>query len=266
MQSYWKSFKQNKYFLVTYFSISLFLFCLINYAILMNMEVSLIEHLSAPFSFKGLLLLPIGLIIGVQVPALMHNCVHGNMKPKKLNLILGELAGVYILLGMAAFEINHRMHHVYADTDLDPHNPEGKKFFKFFFANNFGGTEPVKRKFLSYHGDTLFNRFLFNAGVFFHFFNVPARIFLWVLILEPSLFVTFFLPSYLFHMFVFAHINYYTHKTMPDGTNEVYNFDHNLYYKFVNFFGSGVYFHKSHHKNPNVYNPMLGPSNNPFIR
>lgn len=266
MQSYWRRFRKNKFFLLTYFFLSLCAFITIDYLLLLRIEGSLTDFLMGPFSFNGLYLLPLGLIIGVQIPALMHNCVHGNLRPRWMNILAGELAGVYILLGMAAFEINHRMHHVYADTELDPHNPEGKKFFKFFFANNFGGTEPVLRKHLEFHGDTKENRLIFKGIVLFHFLNVPARIFLWVMLLGPDLFLTFFVPSYLFHMFVFAHINYYTHKSLPDGTNEVYNMNSNLYYKFVNYFGSGVYYHKNHHKNPNIYNPMLGPSNSSFIK
>ena len=82
-------------------------------------------------SLEGLLLLPLGLVIGVQAPVMIHNCVHGNVKIKWCNQVFGETCGVYVLLGMAAFELNHHMHHVHFDTDLDPHNPEGKSSFHF---------------------------------------------------------------------------------------------------------------------------------------
>jgi stearoyl-CoA desaturase (delta-9 desaturase) len=85
-------------------------------------------------------------------------------------------------------------------------------------------------------------------------------------LLGPSLFFTFFVPSYLFHMFVFAHINYYTHETNEEGKSVVFNFDSNLYYRFVNRFGSGVYFHANHHRNPNHYNPMKGASTSWLFR
>lgn len=265
MHSYWNKFRKNRLYLLNYFVISAIVVTLI---VLLEIFflVDWSSYTNFQMNYEGLLLLPLGLIIGVQVPAIMHNCAHGNFKHKWMNKAVGELAGIYILLGMAAFEINHRMHHVHSDTDLDPHNPEGKAFFSFFFANNFGGTKPVLRKFLQFHGETFENRLLFKAIVFFHFINVPLRILFWLFLLGPSLFLTFFLPSYLFHMFVFAHINYYTHETFDDGTAEVYNINSNFYYRFVNFFGSGVYFHNNHHKNPNHYNPQKGASQSWIFR
>ncbi len=265
MKSHWNKFRKNKFYLPLYFLVSLLIIATLDMALIALMPERL-DLKSISLNWNHLFLLPIGLIIGVQVPALMHNCVHGNLKIKPLNFIMGELAGLYTLLGMAAFEINHRMHHTHSDTDLDPHNPEGKNFFFFLFANNFGGTRPVMEKYLKFHGDTATNRGLFHAAVFFHFFNVPFRLILWFMILGPSLFLLFFIPSYLFHIFVFAHINFYTHEILSDGSNVVYNLDSNLYYRLVNKFGSGVYYHKNHHKNPNHYNPMKGASTSWLFR
>jgi fatty acid desaturase len=251
-------FKTRPYFLLGYFTIQFLVFCAI--VALQVHFTDLTRMFSAPFSFWGLALLPLGLIVGIQVPVLMHNCVHSNLRPRWLNRVCGELAGVYIMLGMEAFALNHYMHHGYSDSDLDPHNPENKKFLGFFFANNFGGTVPVRRKYVEYHGDTPRNHAVFTAILFMHFLNVPIRIAFWLLLLGPSLFVTAFVPSYLFHMFVFSHINYVTHATLPDGKAEIYNLDSNLYYKLVNFFGAGVYYHKNHHRNPTHFNPMRGAS------
>lgn len=265
MKTHWQKFKKDPLYLIRYFGTSL----LIGIAVVL-LQTYLIEdwssYQSLSIDWRGFLLLPIGLVIGVAIPALMHNCVHGNLRKRILNNIAGELAGIYILLGMAAFELNHRMHHVYADTELDPHNPEGKKFFFFFFANNFGGTKPVLTKYLQFHGDTKKNRARFSLIVLLHFLNVPVRLMFWYLLLGPSFFLTFFVPSYLFHMFVFAHINYYTHETNEEGKSVVFNFDSNLYYRFVNRFGSGVYFHANHHRNPNHYNPMKGASTSWLFR
>lgn len=62
-------------------------------------------------------------------------------------------------------------------------------------------------------------------------------------------------PAYLTNVLVFAHINFATHKTNADGSTEIINLNHNMWYKTVNFFGSGVYFHKNHHVRPNLYDP-----------
>lgn len=257
-------FKTRPNYLIGYFSVSLLIF-----AGLVSLELKstvLQGLLTQPISPWGFLLLPLGLILAIQIPVLAHNCVHGNLRHKFLNIVCGEIAGVYTLLGFEAFGLNHIFHHAFSDTDLDPHNPTGKPFYKFFFANNLGGTEPVLRKYLEYHGDTLLNRNKFKWIVFLHFANVPIRLAFWFFLLGPSLFLTFFIPSYLFHMFVFAHINFITHETLSDGSVRLHNLDSNYYYKFVNFFGSGVYFHKNHHLNTAYYNPQSGPSHSWFVR
>lgn len=264
MSYHWKRFKKSKWYLLKYFVLSFML--LLSIVILQYTYLDTSPYLNFNFDPRGFLLLPLGLILGVKAPVLIHNCVHGNLKVKGLNTILGEIAGVYVLLGLAAFELNHRMHHVHSDSDMDPHNPHNKNFFKFFFANNFGGTEPVLKKYLQFHGDTTLNRRIFTLTAIIHFAAVPVRLTFWLFLLGPNLFITFFIPSYLFHMFVFAHINFYTHETFEDGTAKVYDLNHNLYYKLVNYFGSGVYFHSKHHINPNFYNPQLGKSESWIFR
>lgn len=256
--NHWVNFRKDKYFLVKYLSAHLLFISLVVFFQYNNLSANFFQF---NFDWRMLLTLPIGLIIAVQMPVLIHNTVHRNLRPKWLNFVAGELAGFYVLLSMAAFELNHIMHHSHSDSDLDPHNPYKRNFFGFFFANNFGGTRVVLAKYLKYHGDTRWNRFLFEVVCVLHFFNVPLRIMFWFFLLGPTWFVVFFVPSYAFHMFVFAHINYVTHETKDDGSIHLYNLDSNFYYKFVNFFGSGVYYHKNHHDNPGLYNPKLGASN-----
>lgn len=256
--SYWVSFKQDRFFLIKYLLIQTVLTSLL--LVVQYNFIDLSEMTEFHFAWWQLALFPLGLIVAVKVPVLIHNCVHKNLRPKILNIIAGEIAGFYVLLSMASFELNHIMHHSHSDSDLDPHNPYKRNFFSFFFANNFGGTRVVLAKYLKYHGNTSMNRRLFEIMVVLHFINVPLRILFWMMLLGPSVFVTVFIPSYLFHMFVFAHINYVTHETKENGEVSVFNLDSNLYYKFVNFFGSGVYYHKNHHINPGVYNPKMGAS------
>lgn len=262
--NHWVQFRKDRLYLVKYLSIHT-VFAVAVLSLMLKFK-SLENFLIFNFEAWHILLLPIGLIIAVQAPVLIHNCVHRNLKPKIMNQIAGELAGFYVLLSMASFELNHIMHHSHSDSDLDPHNPYQRNFFNFFFANNFGGTRVVLSKYLQYHGDNRTNRLLFELIVVLHFINVPLRILFWVLLLGPTLFVVFFIPSYLFHMFVFAHINFITHETKADGSVELYNLDSNFYYKFVNFFGSGVYYHKNHHANPGVYNPKVGASTSWLFR
>ncbi len=262
--NHWVNFRNDRFYLLKYLSAHLALISLVVFFQWKNLNLD--DFLTFHPTWYHLLLLIPGLIIGVQIPVLIHNCVHKNLRPKMANTIFGELAGFYVLLSLAAFELNHVMHHSHSDTDLDPHNPHKKNFFSFFLANNFGGGHVVYEMFKKYHGESLFNKYLFGFSMFLHFLNVPLRVAAWLFLLGPTLFVTFFVPSYLFHMFVFSHINYVTHETKDDGTVELYNLDSNLYYKFVNFFGSGVYYHKNHHLFPSRYNPQKGPSASRFFR
>lgn len=264
MKTSWSNFRKDRLFLIKYFAVQLLVFSAIlaaqihftNFSTLINFE----------FTLWSVVLFPLGIIAGIKIPVLMHNCVHRNLRPPLLNLIAGELAGIYILMGLAAFELNHTMHHAHADSDLDPHNPNNKNFLLFFFANNFGGTKVVLEKYLQFHGNTKTNNALFNLSIFMHFLSVPMRLGFWFMLLGPTLFVTVFIPSYLFHMFVFAHINYITHETKSDGNAVILNLNSNIYYKFVNYFGSGVYYHKNHHINPGHYNPRTGASRSFLFR
>lgn len=264
MKTSWSKFRKDRLFLIKYFAVQIIIFSAI-LAVQFHFT-----NWQRPFKIDltiwSLILFPVGLVIGVKIPVLMHNCVHRNLRPPLLNLIAGELAGIYILMGLAAFELNHTMHHAHADTNLDPHNPHKKNFFFFFFANNFGGTKVVLAKYLHFFGDTKINRALFKLTIFMHFIAVPMRLVFWFILLGPTFFVTFFIPSYLFHMFVFAHINFITHETKEDGSAVVLNLNSNIYYKFVNYFGSGVYYHKNHHLNPGHYNPQLGASHSLLFR
>ena len=262
--SHWVNFRKDRFYLVRYLSIETLLTLLVLSFQWNNREADLLTDMTV--HWWHFVLIPVTIILAIQIPVLIHNCVHRNLRPPVLNLVMGEIAGVFVLLGFAAFELNHVAHHTHSDTDLDPHNPKQKKFLPFFLANNFGGTKVILFQHLKYHGDTLFNRGLFHLSVFLHFINVPLRLCFWLFLLGPVSLVLLFLPAYAFHMFVFAHINYVTHKTYDDGKSEIFNLNHNLYYQFVNFFGSGVYYHKNHHKNPAAYNPKLGPRKSWLLR
>lgn len=261
--NHWALFRKDRFYLVKYLTAHLAFISLI---LFIQWKTLSSDFWSFQPTWWHLLLIIPGLILGVQIPVLIHNCVHRNLRPNWLNHVAGEIAGFYVLLSMAAFELNHIMHHAHADSDLDPHNPHKKNFFFFFLANNFGGGDVVLHKYLQFHGDTKGNKVLFMGIMVLHFLNVPLRLLAWFFLLGPTLFVVAFVPSYLFHMFVFSHINYVTHETKEDGSVHTYNLDSNLYYRFVNYFGSGVYYHKNHHDNPRVYNPKLGRSSSWIFR
>ncbi len=55
-------------------------------------------------------------------------------------------------------------------------------------------------------------------------------------------------------------MNYVGHTRDTAGNTVIVNRDDNLYYKFINAIGSGVYYHRNHHSYPKLANPMQAPA------
>lgn len=207
-------------------------------------------------SARSLLFLPLAFLCGIQIPVFMHNCTHANFRSRLVNNVLGELSSLFILMGLDIVRINHSLHHAFADTQRDPHDPTGKSFFAFIFTAQVMGVRVIRDCYLSFHGDTAWNRGLFNASIVLQYLGHALRLTVWYLFFGPGLFIAFYLPSFLTFSLAFAHVNYITHRKNAAGEVEVLNKNDNAYYRFVNFIGSGVYFHKNHHRRPRLLNPM----------
>nr|BDT28511.1 fatty acid desaturase [Bacteriovorax sp. HI3] len=251
MKATWKKFKTNPYFLPNYLGMHLIV-------------VSVLIVLSLVFfptdlSFKPetwhFVLIPFSMMFGIFVPTLMHNCVHGNLKIKPLNTIIGELCCFFVLMGQSIIAINHTLHHAHSDTENDPHNPANKSFMEFFFTALISGVTVIEETFYEFHGHTKKNQRIFKAATLMHYAGIFLKLTLWFLILGPTLFVFFFIPAIIAYTLAFAHINYITHVVDEHGEIQIINVDSNLYYKFINFIGSGVYYHKNHHLKPHLFNP-----------
>jgi fatty acid desaturase len=114
-------FRLDPFFLTKYFLIHPAI-CL---AIILSFSYfNLTPQIDLPFS--PFFLLPFSLIIGIKLPAIMHNCFHYNLK--RFNFLAGELTSFFVLMSLGIMSINHAFHHAYADTEKDPHNTEGKRF------------------------------------------------------------------------------------------------------------------------------------------
>ncbi|MFZ4715207.1 MAG: fatty acid desaturase [Bacteriovoracaceae bacterium] len=252
MNQDWTKFILNQYFLLRYSLAHTVVLSLISWVIFKN------HHYSSSLVFKleYFLFLPFSILIGIQVPVLMHNCMHANFKSPLTNFILGELSGFFALMSLGILRINHMLHHAYSDTDHDPHNPSKKSFIIFFFISQFTGIEIVQEKYFEFHGKDFKRQLIFKFNIVLHFIGHVLRLLVWFLILGPNLFVFFYLPAFLVYSLAFAHVNYITHSIDKKGNVEILNKNDNLYYKFINLVGSGVYFHKNHHLSPRLINPM----------
>lgn len=250
MKLTWKSFREDRTFLTKYFMLRVLL--LAGAVYLLKDEA--IYQLN--LSWVHLSLLPIAIIAGIQIPVLMHNCMHGNLKSKFINELLGELTALFALMNLSILRINHTLHHAYADTHDDPHDPAHKNFLTYLFVSQLTGARIIESKFLEYHGKTRSNVVLFKFNIFIHYTGHLLRLWLWFLVFGPEMFVSFYIPAFIVYSLAFAHVNYITHTRDQNGKVEIINKDDNLYYNFINLIGSGVYYHKNHHHYPKLMNPM----------
>lgn len=245
-------FKKDPKFLLKYCIYSLVFFTAGNISLYLLKGISFQIDFT-PFSF----MLPLLAILFCGLPSsILHNCAHGNIKPHLLNQITGEICGTFMLYGFKGFQVAHMYHHIFPDDPtMDPHPPRGYSFLRFVVAPIEATLVVIRRAYLQNFGDTEENRKnlslqekLFNIGII-------SRVVFMFLLLGPELFLLAYIPVYLTNIFVFAHINYATHIENENGDSEIINLDNNLYYKYVNKVSLGGYFHKSHHRNPQVLNP-----------
>jgi fatty acid desaturase len=93
--NHFRLFRKDKYYLIKYLSAHLLF---ISIVVLIQYKNLSENFWSFHFDWRMLLTLPLGLIIAVQMPVMIHNCVHRNLRPKWLNFLVGELVGFYVLL------------------------------------------------------------------------------------------------------------------------------------------------------------------------
>ncbi len=255
MNTAWRAFRKDRLYLTRYFLGHLAMLSVLILAFRNRWEGMELEL--APIH---LALLPAAILAGIQVPVLMHNCMHGNIKPRWVNEVLGEFAAFFALMGLAILRINHTFHHAHADTSNDPHDPAGKSFLTYLFVSQLTGARIIEAKYLELHGATLANRSLFKLNIGLHYGLHLLRLWVWFLLLGPEFFVAFYLPAFTVYSLAFAHVNYITHTRTLTGETVILNKDDNFYYKFINAIGSGVYYHRNHHNYPKLANPMRAPN------
>lgn len=205
----------------------------------------------------GLIVTIIAIINGMVTASLLHNCAHNNIPGNLLNRIVGEYCGYWVLYGFSNFTLVHTLHHCYSDQELDPVNPKGMSFLVFLSAPMRYMIRTTKVFLRMKHGHHKnYEKILTLQTIIFNI-NLALRITVWYILLGPSLFVFFFIPSFITIVTVFAHINYVCHQQEGEEVI-VLNLDHNLYYKVANFFTMGGYYHKNHHTNLKLFNPKYG--------
>lgn len=243
-------FKKDANYLLKSFGVNIFLFGSIIF-VFMFLKPLVVEK----FSIFSLLLIPLGLIIGLVSATAFHNASHGNIKPRYLNRLIGELTASLSLEDLRCFRVGHMLHHIHTDDPLmDPHPPQGLAFFEFIVSSRKKTIFCIENLYYKHHGKSASS--IKNVQLQIILFHVAAvfKLVFWLYLFGPTLFLLFFIPSYLSYFFGFAHLNYISHQD-DHGEGSIYNHNGNLFYKGMNIVTSGGYFHKNHHASPGLYNP-----------
>lgn len=248
-QTYLKIKRDPKYLLRIY-AIEMVVFAILVTLLLFN------RHLSAINLSTGLMVMPVAVIFGFMIASFIHNASHGNVGNKLVNRMVGEFCGTWVLYGFTNFILVHLLHHQYSDEELDPVNPHGMSFLKFVSAPMRYMIVVAKKYLFLQHGKTQNYALIMNSQTVIFHLNLMLKLAFWFLLFGKTLFFFFYVPAFISNVAILAHINYVCHRDLEDGTVEMVNLNHNLYYKVANFITFGGYFHKSHHMKLNVFNPM----------
>jgi len=252
MKITYSQFRKDKYFFLKYFifqfSYSLALAALGYYIYDFSQSYS--------FSLEHLLLIPVAFVFGMQLPVWFHNSCHLNFKKMWMNDLVGEFCGYFVLYGNGAFRICHPMHHANPDVDgKDTHNPQGQTYWQFVLGSQVTAIKCVMSEYFTRFGKNPETITIMAVQMVFYYASILIRVVSFWLLLGPTLFIFFFVPTLITQFLAFAHLNYVTHIENEDGEIEIINKDGGVFYTVMNFLSNGAYYHKNHHMKPNLYNP-----------
>jgi fatty acid desaturase len=207
-----------------------------------------------------LLLIPAALAGAIFFEPLMHNAAHGNFKPRWLNPLVGEICGVAQLSSFAVWQITHLMHHGHPDDpELDVHPPGQLSFLGFLGLMILLMFKALQKKHYKLWGTTPRSILLWNVGSVVILAGRVSCALLILLLIGPVWFAFFYLPMNVFNILLYADFNYRTHRPAGDGF-EILDLNETPLDRFLNRISHGSYFHKSHHRNPRVFNPRNVPA------
>jgi len=192
---------------------------------------------------------------GWWVASVVHNAGHNNFGGPLRNRVMGELSGAYLGYGFTSFILIHGLHHMHADREDDPVSPDGMTFLRYFSGPLRYPTARARRTLFKLHGHTPGHLLVRVAEVLLFAANLLLRVAAFYLLLGPTRFLAFYVPSIVSDVAILAHINFACHRNRPDGAVEVVNLTGSLYYRFANFVTTGGYFHKNHHLRPELFDP-----------
>ncbi len=245
-----KHMKKDPYFLLKdYLLDMLFLGTLVFalYFLNINLEFNFHPALFAAFA----LAIPFGWLVA----AFLHKAGHENVSKGPVNKMIGEFVGHFVGYGFHNFILVHTLHHLYSDHKYDPVSPRGMSFTRYLLSPNKYMIKNTKEFLRDTHQNIENYETILALQSFVFHTNMVLRLMAWFMIFGPALFLFFYLPAVISNIAILAHINYVCHRDLEDGSVEVFNMNHNAYYKLANFVTMGGYFHKNHHQNLSLFDP-----------
>lgn len=202
------------------------------------------------------------LLILASIPAttmaagLLHNASHKNLFSNgALSRVVGEAFGVFSLVGFPDWHVVHNLHHRYSDDlEKDPHPPGGQSFWSYLNSFKANAGKVLARNYFERHGESAEAKKAWGQLSYLLPINQLLRSFFWFLVFGPFVFTFFYVASYINKNLLYADFNYRTHY-WENGKGELRNVNFNLFYKFINTTCFGLYYHKNHHLNPNLFDP-----------
>jgi stearoyl-CoA desaturase (delta-9 desaturase) len=244
-------FKKDRNHLLKYFTLNTILFFALNILLLKTRSYDFHIH----FNLISFVSIVSGLILGLVSATAFHNASHGNIKPRFLNALIGELTADFSLEDIRCFRVGHMLHHMHVDDpELDPHPPRGLTFFGFIASSRQKTIQCIANFYYKHHGKTKASERNVAAQIVVFHIKALLKLCFWFLLFGPTGFLFFYIPAYLSYFFGFAHLNYVSHQD-EEGVAEIHNHNENTFYKMMNVLTSGGYYHKNHHLSPGLYNP-----------
>lgn len=254
-------FNSDAYFLIRYHGYYLLAFLIINPFLYFTVYPLYNFH----FSLWNLYLIPAAIFTGMLSSAGLHIAAHDSFQPRWFSRFLGELFGIHQLYGFLGWKIFHLIHHKFPDDPLkDPHPPLDQSFFEYALTMHWKMYKWMGENYLHVFGRRKDIIRLLKIRNFISLLAGTGRLVFWYLLLGPMGFIVFYLPSYLTSGIVYAHFNYFTHRPQKSGSVEILDLNDTLYYKFMNAFFWGSYYHKSHHIKPHLMDPRNLSRNDEF--
>jgi fatty acid desaturase len=215
-----------------------------------------LTHYGPELRLWHLALIPLGAYAGMLNVAVIHNCAHGNFRPRWMNRAVGELCSLHLMSGFPGFAILHLLHHRHADDPVNDPHPNGEKTYWQYLNGLKGSLGAAFRRFHDRHwGNVPGATTRWKAARALLSVNRVLRALLMLFLFGPLGFAFFFVPSLVANHLIYSHINFATHAHQADGRVEIRDLDDNWGYRLMNRILMGVYLHGTHHRHAHLLNP-----------